>query len=656
MTDGDPTGGESLPGIGGGTTRVVNVNGRQLLIDDKGNTIRDLGPVTASTDSTPSVDGAGVQFTYVNGRPVRYVQLEDGTYTFQPYQPVPLPVNQTPGHTTSSSTNVSSSTSTNTNLSPQVYQATDGSTHVYNPATGLDTVIAPPGGMTAYQQAQLQNTLDVQKQQESGANARNAATIAGSAANTATTEAGANSRNAASIAGSAADRASQSAFGAWQQENTQGFTSHENALSAAQRAGEFAANYGLQVAQQQTADRQAKIAAAKTFSDLSGAADLTGYDRFLAAGGGDAGNAITLGGSSLTEKGQLGAGRALGAAREPLPTYAAAPTVPTVAPWSPTPWSGYSAAPAAAPTGPFGGAGTATQNLPATIGANGPNTNAAGNLVAPGGQAGTWAPTLGFANGTGAPPIRRQLGSSVTAMPNGGSMDTLTDRYALGTRRNLLGGPPMHAQDDPNAGIPAGFANGTDNAIPTGRSFDAIVGDSTAQDPAAGGAHPEGLQITDPTGDATVDIDPLTTPGVGPTEPEGDSQEMLGALLVALGNFLKSAADKDVPPLGPPPTLGGMGRPRFALGTADLLGTGATDADSANVNEVLAMRQATPYSVSPMRADYAFSDPTQRAINAAAFQTATGVPSSELDYVNQRYQPGGLGRGSTYNRDLSLGI
>lgn len=644
-----------------------------------------LGVAPKTQDSSPNVglNPATGQYEY-------FVYGSDGKPQFNGVQAPP--VNMTPGHSTSNNTSNSTSTSTSvsTNATKQVVQRPDGSTWVFDPVAGTMTQLAPPGGMSAYEAAQLQNSYDIAagnnrtskentQASEAGANARNAATVAGSAANTQTTEAGANSRNAASIAGNANDRAAQNAFGAWQQDNQQGFTANQNALSAAQRAGEFAATYTIQKAQQETADRNAKIQAAKTFSDLSGAADLTGYDRFLAAGGGDAGAAISRGGSSLTNRGQLGAARALDASRAPLPVYGEAPSVPAVTPWTATPWGGYGAG---------AGSATTTTTSPVRSAGGAPRTDASGAALDAGytnnfGKRadGSWGVTgvtknapvavanaadgsEGFAFGTGGPPIRRgQLGrSSTTSMPNGGSMDSVTDRYALGTRRNLLGHPAPQTQYDPNAGIPEGFANGTDNAIPTGQNFDAIVGDSTAQDPAAGGAHPEALNINDPTGDATVDIDPMTQPGVGDTSgmeaPTGGNAEMLGALLVAIGNFLTQQPAAPEPSTEPRFALGTMGRPRYALGSdpTTLDGTGATEADQASINEVMGMRTGTPYSVNPFEASYLQSDPTKRKIDAAAFQTATGVPEEELGYVANRYQPGGMARSSTYARDHQLGV
>lgn len=546
----------------------------------------------------------------------------------------------------SNSSSVSSSTSQN--VTPQVYQAQDGSTHVFDPRSGQDKIIAPAGVMTPYQAAQLQNAYDIAQMQNKQ-----------SGANTQTTEAGANARNAATIAGSAANTAAGNAFGAWQQGNQQGFTANQNALSAAQQAGQFAATYSIQKANQETQDRLAQVQAAKTFSDLSAAPDLTGYDRFLAAGGGNAGNAIMRGGTSLTATGQLGAGRALQAARAPLPTYADAPAVPTVAPWQATPWNGAPQTQTAAQPGAAAGGGQSWSSLWAGQGGNAPATIAGVDAS----NASTGGPqySAGYAFGTGQRPIVRE---PVAAGPMGNTIDNVTARYALGTMRpagaNVVGyqKPPM-PQDDPNAGIPDGFAHGT-----------FIAGDSTAQDPAAGGAHPEMVSLQDPPGpnNARATVDPMVPPGVGDTEDEGDDgdpTEMLGALLVALGNFLNAAHEstesKSTEAGEQRLALGAMGKRRFALGSADPTtidpSANPTGNDQAAVDEVLGMRRGTQYNQpNPFSADYQFQDPTQKAIDAAGFQTATGAPSSELGYIGNRYQPGGLGRGSMFNRELQIGV
>lgn len=99
------------------------------------------------------------------------------------------------------------------------------------------------------------------------------------------------------------------------------FTSGESAIDRAQRAGEFAANYSITKAQAQRQDREAALNAAKTYTELTASPDLTGFQRFLSAGGGSVGNALQRGATSMTREGQLGGARALQVSEQPLPTY-----------------------------------------------------------------------------------------------------------------------------------------------------------------------------------------------------------------------------------------------------------------------------------------------------------------------------------------------
>ena len=384
------------------------------------------------------------------------------------------------------------------------------------------------------------------------------------------------------------------------------FTSGENALNRAQQAGEFAANYSITKANAERADKAAALQAAQTFSTMSGAPDLTGYDRFLAAGGGTLGGAIQRRATSLTDKGQLGAGRALQVAEQPLPTYADYSYTPTANPFmyatnpNITPALGYG--------GAYGGANPAppapVQTTPASAPAPPPPNQAppaSGGVhldpadVQAGVVGGGWQPTPGFAGGTAAQP---------------------------------------------------GYATGTFEA---GDSTDPI-------DPAAGGAKPEQVTLQDPPGpnNARAMVTPLTDPGVG----DGGRAAELGALLDAIGKFLSGSdgggGGGGLTAPGVPierPMLGGAPR-RYALGT-DI--NPVQPEDQPYIDRVMAMRTATPYNVNPYAADYSQQSPTSRAIGAAAFQTATGVPGTELQFEAQKYAPLGLNRSSEY-RTLQLGI
>lgn len=529
-------------------------------------------------------------------------------------------------------------------------------------AGGFQTLYSPTGQIIAQVPdsvdptvlAQLENATKIANINETGANARNVASIAGSAANVGAQEAGANARTAATETGQNTRNAQNIFATAQNQQNQQAFTGAQSAqglnaaetnqlrtlgssaidsgLARAAQAGQFAADYGLKVAQQQMADRQAALGAAKTFTDLSGSADLTGYDRFLAAGGGSLGGALQARATSLTPRGQLGAARALQVAEQPLPTYA-----PYTAPTETNPYAQYvapvnygsvvpqAAAQAPAPAMPATAAGP--QYTAANAGANAARDNAIAAASAAGSPNGGWQATPGFAYGTGALGQRRR--SAVTAMPSGASMDAVTDRFANGTRFG-----------------DARYATG---------SF--MTGDSTdPNDPAAGGAHPEQVTLQDPPGpnNARATVDPLVPPGVGPTDgmPDDDRTAQLGALLQAIGKFL---AGSDEPEPGMPVNRLALGTRRYADGTDGL--NPVTHEDQPYIDRVMQMRQSTPggYDQNPYAASYNTSQlPTQRKIGEAAFQTATGVPGEDLSATANYYQPLGLSRSSPY-RSISLG-
>ena len=123
---------------------------------------------------------------------------------------------------------------------------------------------------------------------------------------------------------SAGQQTTQNQFTAGQDLVNNQFTGGENQLNRALTAGSDAANY--QIAYQQAASQAQKdaLAAATQYTALSSAPDLTGFTRFLAAGGGKAGNALAAGANAFTSLGQLGAARALNLAQNPA-AFALAP-------------------------------------------------------------------------------------------------------------------------------------------------------------------------------------------------------------------------------------------------------------------------------------------------------------------------------------------
>lgn len=75
----------------------------------------------------------------------------------------------------------------------------------------------------------------------------------------------------------------------------------QNAQDRAERAKEFAATYGLSVAQYQLGVRDRADQAAKTYGELVSSADTAALPAYLAAGGGNLFNALSTGNSMLTD-------------------------------------------------------------------------------------------------------------------------------------------------------------------------------------------------------------------------------------------------------------------------------------------------------------------------------------------------------------------
>jgi hypothetical protein len=550
-----------------------------------------------------------------------------------------------------------------------------------------------------------------------GENAANrAATSAEAAANraftgseAATGRAFTSAENALS-AGNAADAAAIArAYDVYKTQGSQNFTAGESAINRALTSGQFAATNALDLADRAAAAKRDSLAAAKTYNELTASPDLTGFQRFMQAGGGNVANAVLGRNDSLTDVGQLGAAQALRVSRAPYvapeayanpyanfdfqdtsyrnqpafvaPTFAprfstfVEPPLPTAAP-------AYVAPKVVAP--PVGGSpyyvgGVQQESSPFGVSPTGswnsstPAQYAAMEAAAARSQGGTPVATPGLAYGTGpgAMPIYR---SAVATPPMGGGMDTVTGRYAYGSLGTM--GAPRYALGNPM--MDGGMSPFGDMGQPATGTF--ITGDSTdPMDPAAGGAQPEMVTLNDPEGNATADVIPMTQPGVGPDGGEAS----VGALLMAISKFLMAEEAKSAVAMPPPPMMGpelgmmgmprqaygALGMPRYNMGayvlynmvmpryaTGTMPGYEISAEDQPYVNEVLATRRATPYDANPFAANYQMQSPTARAVGQSAFQTATGVPGTELDYISRMYEPQGLARQSTYNQELQLGI
>ena len=480
------------------------------------------------------------------------------------------------------------------------------------------------------------------------------------------------------------------------------FTSGESAIDRAQRAGEFAANYSITKAQAQRQDREAALNAAKTYTELTASPDLTGFQRFLSAGGGSVGNALQRGATSMTREGQLGGARALQVSEQPLPTY-----------------MDYNYAPQ---TNPYAGA---TNQY---MGMTNPYANAMNPVIAIQ-RAAVPAATIPAATVT----PRAVVAPSI----DGGSWNPGTSGQSYLDRPNVPDfvkpgyvAPPMPSPAStpapfvtqaavPSEGLQwdagSGFAYGTKvgpiyryalgtQDMPVGMDTQFMSGDSTSLDPMSGGARPETVSINDPTGDATFSVDPLQPPD-GPSE--GGRAAELSALLKALSQFLDKGEEPAPMPVAPRYAFGTYmmpEAPRYGLGTsfkkavrgvrdvaegagdyarsavrglldyniygdnledvetarrlgitpaeAAILreraipryayGTGIMESDNPYIDRVMAQRQATPYTMNTQAADYSFGSPTLRSINEMGAQVATGVPMVEFGYEANRLRPGML--------------
>ena len=78
------------------------------------------------------------------------------------------------------------------------------------------------------------------------------------------------------------------------------------------------------------------------------------------------------------------------------------------------------------------------------------------------------------------------------------------------------------------------YFDDTNSYVPVNGHTEAIVGDSTSADPAAGGARPEELDIHDPSGQATFRVRPMTDPYKG----EGKGMPSFGETLIAIGELV----------------------------------------------------------------------------------------------------------------------
>ncbi len=454
------------------------------------------------------------------------------------------------------------------------------------------------------------------------------------------------------------------------------FTSGESAIDRAQRAGEFAANYSIAKAQALRQDREAALNAARLYTELTASPDLTGFQRFLSAGGGSVGNALQRGATSMTREGQLGAARALQVSEQPPTTYKDYNFTPQTNPY-------------AGMMNQFAGATNQYANAvnpvlvvqrPAVSTPIIPPAFIPPASVAPFIDGGSWNPgTSGqsYLDRPGIPPdlLKFLRGGESTSAPDKAQVAAPSDRirfdYGDGEPYGQVysPAPPQMAVSSPfdyGDGEPLGqvyspapmqmavpspsdygdaipmpaYANGIQQ-MPVGMNTQFIAGDdANLNNPFAFGADPETVSINDPTGDATFSVDPLEQPGA-PEGPSNDDRLMkLSTLLKALGQFLDSGNATAPMPVMPQYAFGTSMMPRYSYGT------GIIESDNPYIDRVMAQRQATPYTINTQAADYSFGSPTMRSINEMGAQVATGVPMAEFGWEANRLRPGMLSRDS----------
>lgn len=211
--------------------------------------------------------------------------------------------------------------------------------------------------------------------------------------------------------------------------------------------------------------------------------------------------------------------------------------------------------------------------------------------------------------------------------------------------------PWLAQEETDNSGSPPRYAMGTavpnpfgpqtaDGKIPVGASTKFMSGDSTAADPAAGGARPETVEIEDPTGDATFKVEPHTDPA----PPQMGTKPKLAELFSVIGALL-SEGDMG---MGEMP----MDAPRYAYGTDGYETITPTAEDQPYVDEVRSIRNNVQFPMlNPYDTKFRLNPYSQQSRYFNGMQTKYGVPVDDQAQEQQRYQLGGVGRGA-----YSLGV
>lgn len=548
-----PVGGPVVRNFPDGTVRTLRTGGDATNPNDW--VIIGQATQGQSVDNSPNVDGAGVQFTYRGGIPVRAVtDPTTNAVRLEPYSPVP--VRQRDPNQPSVSYSYSSSTSSQ---DPAQFAAR---MEFEAAQAGLDRTFR--AGESAADRAQR---LALQLDQQGFTREQNAA-----------------DRNFRA-GESAADRT---------------FRAGESATDRAIRAAEFAATYGLNKAQFEAQQNQAESAAArertklgldaaKQYADLINTVDPNAFDAFLKSGGGVIGNSIASG-SALSDRAALPSARTKMAMDGIRQQEVAAEQAGRPDPLNPY---GYS------------------QQQMSEFRRVNPNwdaQNAAG---------------LGMSRAA-------NMATPVAASGTQAVTDPMAELRAAGNK-NLE-----------NAKVPSWVPR---FAFGTGMAEDKfITGDSTdPEDPGAGGAKPELVDINDPEGNATATVTPLERPGTG---------SKLSTLLTSIAAMIDEESDdkgEKEPMDGMQRPSGGVMPPRFAFGTNTVDSTQeVTAADRPYINDVLDFRRnAIVPDYNPFDVQFRNVNPFSRASFFAGRQTKYGIPVAAQEFEAQRFAVPGQSRGIT---------
>lgn len=604
------------------TGGVVTVaNGRSVLMNRvTGAIIRDLGPAPeARGDQSAQVDGAGVPYVISGGQ----AYTLDG----KPYNPVPIPVNPHPGTSFSYGSNVSQSFQDPAALALQRAQL-DASIQQADRAHALaiearDFVAArywqDRSDTLAARQSDMAFQAKQAEIQRSFTGGENAATRAASAAEAAAGRSFTGGENAAQRAFTGNENATERASRLAESAADRAFRASESGVDRALRASEFASAFGLQQHQERRAVQQDALAAAEQYARQISLTDPAALPAFLAAGGGNVGNAIASGATALSENALLPAARTLRTIENPVRQ--------TPFEFQPQQFDPRQFADAFAPSPRFAQSFFPPPPEIAAAQARGAAMAAAINAGALPNPSAAVPAQESPASTNPNLAADQARGAALAAAINAGTAVNPAEQAAANARMEAAGVP---------AWVPR-FAFGTPGMPASGPL---IAGDSTdPENPAAGGARPELVIPHDPPGpdNATADVMPLTPP-----MPSGGDSDRMAALFKAIGDFLSGEK------MQLPPQIAGA--PRFAFGTDAL----ATVDDQPYIDRVRALRMSTlepsifPDQVGDQTYNVGFFRQPQAIQQriAAARQSRYGVPSDVTLEQARQYALQGVGRGA----------